>query len=727
MLLGNDITISKKLTMKIEQLNHVLSSYTDKHKNIESELNKARASQAELEMLNNIIKYAPDLIYWKDTYLRHLGCNDKFAHSAGYKHREDIVGKSDYDFPWRAQAYKYSLDDAEVIRTGNPKLNIEDIVLLQDSSEIRVVTNKVPLRNSQGEVVGVLGISSDITHQKRIETDLKLAKEAAEVANHAKTEFIANMSHDIRTPLSGVVGLAGILENSLDDPTHKNLAHNLAKSGHELLNMLNEILDVISADNFDTNDIHEEAFDLHHLIQSIGNLEQSSLQLKNIQLLTNIDPKIPKNLISDYKKIHHILLNLIGNAIKFTNMGHIEIKITLLERQAEQALLQFQVIDTGKGIPPEALSKVFDAFFRVTPSYKGIDKGHGLGLHIAQTYVHLLNGTISVESILNKGSTFSFTLPLKIADATITLPQPLHKQPLVHSKQKNTPIALIPCTSLPNQPHILIVEDNPIALMVAKTLLNNAKLNPIAATDGESAFELLKTRSFDLILSDVGLPGISGIELARQIRAFEKEHCKNPTPIIGLSAHAEKKTHAICLNAGMNEVIIKPITTELIHNLIRKYALSDNPNHAMIISPHKKPSEQTTAKSALSENLPNIETQLFELEQFMIFDIEKAKKVLGDSETNLIEMIKINMLSVIPEELPLMQQAHQKKDWQSITNIAHKLKGGFIYIGLTRAAMACQYLERYYKAGHTQLLENLYEQVLQTLNITTASLRSFIQ
>ena len=282
---GNQITvISNKVPLRDSQgkVIGILGIATDitNQKKIEYELRRSKGLLEELYMLDNIIKYAPDMIYWKDKNSIHLGCNDQFAIAAGFENRKDVIGKSDRDFPWRDQAEKYNADDREVIESGEPRLNIEDIMPFKNGKKAIVITNKVPLRNREGKVIGVLGIATDITHQKQIETDLKVAKEAAEAGEQAKTEFIANMSHDIRTPLSGVVGLGNIVEKEVTDPKIKSKIHDMVKSADELLNMLNEILDVVSLSNITINDIFEEPFDLLHLVQTIIDLEQSSVDLK---------------------------------------------------------------------------------------------------------------------------------------------------------------------------------------------------------------------------------------------------------------------------------------------------------------------------------------------------------------------------------------------------------------------------------------------------------------
>lgn len=697
-----------------------------------------------LDYLENIIGCMPGSVYWKDRDGIYRGGNDYLAQIAGFKSRKEIVGKTDNDF---AEAFHWSKEmvervvrfDMAVMELGIPKYNYEELPFKDaDGNEIVQLSNKVPLFDKNNNVIGLVGISVDITERKQMEEELKIAKNAAESADHAKTEFIANMSHDIRTPLSGVVGLANILEDRLQDPNQKSLAHDLSQSGTELLNMLNEILDVISADNINTNDIHEEIFDLRRLVQGIVDLEEPSTILKKIQLLANIDEKIPNILIGDQKKIHHILLNLVGNSIKFTTTGCVEIKIILLEKQKNSVQLQFQIIDTGKGIPPEALDKIFDAFYRVSPSYKGLDKGHGLGLHIAQSYTQLLGGKISVASKLDEGSKFSFSLALKIADKD-AVPQnvPQESSKLHPKASPSSP----PSTSadstqssdepLPdNAPQILVIEDNHVARTIAETLLRNAKCSVTTASDGESGLEMAKNRQFDLIISDVGLPGISGLEVARQLRDDEKKRGKPAVPLIGLTAHVGGSTHNDCINSGMNEVIIKPMNAETIETLCSKFFLGEG-TKLPAVDTSRSPEFAATPKpqksGGLGEDLPDTETELFSLEPLLIFDVDKARKILGNNNTLLMDLIKTTITSLIPEELLLMKQAHDTGNWKTVSRIAHKLKGGFLSIGLTRAATACQYLERYYKAGHTVLLEKLYAQVLETLDTTSVSLKSFIR
>ncbi len=521
----------------------------------------------------NIIGRLPCYVYWKNRNFVYLGCNNLTAQLLHLPSRQHIVGKTDYDFGWdKSLVDSYRAIDENVVYNGNAILNMEETVMMGDQI-VHLLVNKEPLLDEQNEIIGMLGISIDITERKKMEEELRIAKIAAETANHAKTEFLANISHDIRTPLSGIVGMAEILENDLTSSLQKKHARDLGQSGHELLNMLNEILDVVQAGELTSSDLNPTPFSIHHLIQSIVNLEYPSTLVKEIELRTQIDTNIPPVLICDHKKLYHVLLNLVGNAIKFTHAGHVDIKVTLLDKTDDTVRLEFQIIDTGKGIPTNALEHIFDHFFRVEPSYKGREKGHGLGLHFAQSYTELLGGKIEVTSQLDVGSSFFFTLTMPIEKAGLVVtnktshPKPIDRASPSAESDTIQAIAKTPDKAL----HILIIEDNHIALKIVDLMLKQAEFSSTPATNGEVALELATTQHFDFIFSDVGLPGISGIEFTQQLRSFEKKYARQPVPIVGLTAHGDGKTHIECLKAGMNDIMIKPLSLPILKAMIAKY------------------------------------------------------------------------------------------------------------------------------------------------------------
>ena len=682
------------------------------------------SAEAGLEdlQLENVLNYAPGLFYWKDKNSVYHGCNDEFARLAGLDSRAQVKGKTDRDLAWKDRAELYIDIDHKVIESGIPTLNHEEVVQMIDGRPMTAITNKVPLWNPNGEVIGLLGITIDITLQKEVEHALKIAKEQAEAANRAKIEFISNMSHDIRTPLTGVVGLAKMLEDSVLDPNQKQYAHWLGESGDQLLQMLNSILDVVSSDNANEDDLHEESFDIRRMIQDIVELERPSILVKGIDLVTYLDEGVPSFLNMDHVKLHRILLNLLGNAIKFTEKGSVEIRIILLERQDEDVTLQFQVTDTGIGISEELQKKVFEQFFRVLPSYEGLYTGHGVGLHIAQSYVRLLGGEIKIKSELNVGTTFYFDLCLKVG-YDIRKPDESH-EPIYPVKPSIGPVAsAVKTTALrhivdipSNAPHVLLVEDNKIALLMLENLVTQAGYRFSSATDGESALVLAKAHSFDFVITDLGLPKLSGIEFTRALRALASHYNNQSIPVFGLTAHADVKIKAECLEAGMNKAFTKPMTPAMLESIKINY-------FSLLCCPAPDANQADAAVGSLGIDLPNTEAELFGLEALPLLNIAQALNGIGNDMTLLKSILIAMVEQELPQDLEELYLLHAKSDWDTVEQLAHRMKGGLMYCGTERLVFACQYLERYRKAGHSKMLEPLYQQVCSIADQTIVAIK----
>ena len=525
--------------------------------------------------LGKIIKQMPCYVYWKDKEFRYIYCNDLTVQIMGLSSVEEVKGKTDYDFGWeRSVVDAFRETDIKILTTGEPVRNLTEDLIDKSGRIYHTLVNKLPIKNEAGVIIGILGITVDITEIQDMQIALQKAKEAAEVASIAKTEFIANMSHDIRTPLTGVIGLSKIMEDKSNDPDEKQYAHWINESGKQLLSLLNGILDIISAEHVNDNDLVYETFDLYRCIQDIEELELPTIKLKKLDLILDIPENIPQYLISDHTKLHRILLNLVGNAIKFTDKGHITISINLEERFEDSVRLRFKVIDTGIGIPIELQPKVFDRFFRVEPSYKGIYKGHGLGLHIAQSYVELLGGEITLSSEVNRGTEFHFDLVMKIGNPKTIINEEKNNHCVVDEKNSTSSLTADKCTAKyanAQTPYLLLVEDSPIALKMVQIAASNANCCYESAEDAFAALELIKNKSFDLIVTDIGLPGMSGIELTSTIRKWEQENQRQHTPIIGLTAHTGQAEAKKCLQAGMNKVLIKPATFKLIQISVEEF------------------------------------------------------------------------------------------------------------------------------------------------------------
>ena len=365
------------------------------------------------EYLQNIIEHIPGYIFWKNTDCMLLGCNASFAKLAG-ETTETMIGKTDYELPWRFEETKrFIQDDKDVMITGIAKLNIEEPMRQSNGKQSVLLTHKVPLRDPDNNIIGVIGICSDITEQKKAEQELKLAKAKAEASDKAKTEFMQNMSHDIRTPFVGILGMAQhLLEVEADEQKRTKLGY-IVESSDQLLKFLTEIIELVKIEHGSYTVIYKN-FNIRDVIEDVLGIMQAQLYQKKLQLVTNYSPDFPETIFSDQLRIHRILLNLVSNAIKFTNAGSITIDVELLQQENNISLIKLVVVDTGIGIPQDKFEYIFENFNKLSPSYNGIYKGYGLGLQIVKQFMDDMNGKVNVESEPGKGSKFICIIPLKV-------------------------------------------------------------------------------------------------------------------------------------------------------------------------------------------------------------------------------------------------------------------------------------------------------------------------
>lgn len=647
--------------------------------------------QSKINYYENILAHMPGHVYWLDRNNVYLGCNDIQAKKVLLNSRHDIVGKVTLDLlKNEEQALENDRLNNQIMETGIAYTGIE-CTTMSDGDGI-YFSQKVPLRNELNEVIGLLGISIDITELKKTESALTVAKNLAEAANRAKVEFIANMSHDIRTPISGVVGMSQLLMDNLTHPEHKQFALWINQSGEQLLALLSSILDVVSAENVNESDINNETFDLRQCIDELVQLERPTTVLKNIELNVEIDERAPRYIVTDRVKLHRVLLNLLGNAIKFTEAGFITIDVKLVDFNGEQTYLQFQVIDTGIGISLDHQNQVFDRFFKANSSYAGVYSGHGVGLHIAQSYVKLLGGELNFTSQPGMGTTFYFDLPIIVPKVEETLDE------FNLADKSSIPIDMSNCDV--DVPHVLLVEDNAIALRMLELIVTQSGCHYTSTLNGEDALALFKETRFDLVITDIGLPSISGYKLTQCIRQWETELDKTPIPIIGLTAHAHAKDK--CLQSGMNDVFCKPLNRHIMKSILSEF-ISFNIDHSV-------------ASVKREHGLPD-DSKLFNLEQFPLLDLQHAEERIGNKAV-LFDMLHLMATQEIPNDELILQSAHAILDWDAIEKLVHKMKGGAVYCGTFKMQYACQYLERYRKAGRTALLEQLYQQLLSVLGET---------
>ncbi|KTD27032.1 PAS domain-containing sensor histidine kinase [Legionella maceachernii] len=663
--------------------------------------------------MENIIAEIPVSVYWMNKDCVYLGCSNSMARLLNLKSRHEIVGKTYADLYDEISASYYKKADQEVMSQG-VSLSLEEPMYHPNGRKEIYLSKKVPLCDPDGNLIGMLGISVNITDRKEMEENLRQAKMAAEAANQAKTEFLENMRHDIRTPLTGIVGFADILEMESDNPQVKEYAENLVASSHALLDLLDEVLEAIRVSSGEIPRLKKK-FNLQKTLQQIIELNRAKAAQKKLKMTFNYDSQIPRYLIGDKIRIHRIALELVANALNFTDTGYVKLTATLAQQDHRELIIKLVVEDSGIGIPKDKQQEIFLQFKRLTPSYQGIYKGAGLGLSVIKQFVDELNGEIYVESEVGKGTRFTCLLPLQqsLLNDEFGVDDEMEK---VIDKPYETTYAqeIKPSQKASNQTQyrVLVVEDNPIAQTVAKSILAQLNCQADIAESGNKAVEMWKAGAYDLIFMDIGLPDIDGYQVTHLIRVQELAK-KSHTPIIALTAHAGDENKKRCIDAGMNAVLTKPLTVKSCTDIVDAFI------------PGKHPHKTQESLNYFSD-LPQQTDELFNLSPFPLLDIKEGIKTTG-SKTALADMLTFMVNESLPDDLAAMKKAHAAQDWDKTQQLAHKIKGGAVYVGTVRIKMACQYLERYWKTGQRNLLEELYQQILKVIEESLSEISHWLE
>jgi signal transduction histidine kinase/ActR/RegA family two-component response regulator len=393
----------------------------------------------------------------------------------------------------------------------------------------------------------IIGIV-DISTIRAAQSVLEVARERAETASRAKSEFLATMSHEIRTPLNGILGMVQLLKRSDLDNQQQEYLDAIARSGEGLLVLLNDILD-LSRMEASRLELSHEPFDLGRVIEDLKSMMVPLASEKHIDLRMEVSDEVPRFLSGDAARLRQILLNLVGNAIKFTNQGQVVVRVSATEPDANQALsLRFSVTDTGIGIPVEMQSIIFERFTQGDQSISRRFGGAGLGLAIVKRLVNMMGGEIGVTSQSGQGSTFAFDVRVHLAQGQIHLPT---RSGVVVNKPDH---AL----------KILVAEDVDINRRVVKGLLNSEGHQVIEATNGREAVDAADAEEFDAILMDLQMPVLDGYEATQLIRSGSGP--SRHSPILALTANILKDEQVHCLAVGMNGFIIKPFTLDKLMN-----------------------------------------------------------------------------------------------------------------------------------------------------------------
>lgn len=495
----------------------------------------------ERDTLRTLMDHLPDFIYVKDMQGRYVTVNEAVRKVLGANTVEEVAGRSPADFLPPGQADQELADDRAVLESGKASTDREELIVDAEGHEMWLLTSKVPLRDSRGRITGLVGIDRNITKLKRTEQQLRSAKEMADAANRAKSDFLANMSHEIRTPMNAIIGMTDLL---LDTPLTRTQREYLAmvqSSGESLLNLINDILDFskIEAGKFD---LDIASFDVRECMGSTMKSLGPRAHQKGLELALRVAAEVPEFVLGDAQRIRQIVLNLVGNAIKFTEMGEVVLEIDVRERTPDGALLRFAVKDTGIGIPVEKCARIFEKFEQADASTTRRFGGTGLGLTISARLVELMGGRIWVDSCPGVGSAFQFEIALQVDRAE----RPPRKQ-----------LPRVDVTGLP----VLIVDDNATNRRILGDMLANWGLNPTLCDTADGALEALGAsdelgRPYQLLISDVNMPDVDGLMLARQIT---ERGLLNPAKIVLLTSGARPDDAVRLRELGVQHHLLKPV------------------------------------------------------------------------------------------------------------------------------------------------------------------------
>lgn len=423
----------------------------------------------------------------------------------------------------------------------------------KDGAYLWFETNNQIILETNGSIKEVVAVIRDISDLLKSEELIK-EKEAAEFANKAKSEFLANMSHEIRNPLNSIIGLSNSLSRINLSDEQRNIIESLKISSNNLMNILNDILD-FSKIEANKTDILNNHFSLRDVVNDVFSSNHAAAGFKNLSYTLNIEDTVPEYLFGDCVKLKQILINLTGNAIKFTERGDVNVLVKENRRKKNKSFLHFEIKDTGIGIKEEDFPKLFQSFTQLDSSTTKSHSGTGLGLAIVKRYAELLNGTVGFESSYNKGSTFYIDIPFVISEK---------KSMEKYSEVKNTIIAA-------SKPLILLAEDDGINQLYMKGFLNKLGYAVDTAFNGLQVIEKYEQKKYDIILMDGQMPKMDGFEATRRIREKEKESGRNSV-IIAITGYAVAGDKEKFLNAGMDDYVSKPIDENMLTDLLEKYA-----------------------------------------------------------------------------------------------------------------------------------------------------------
>ncbi len=492
-------------------------------------------------------------------------------------------------------------------------------------------------------------VARDLRERKIAQEELTIARKRAEEANRAKTVFLANMSHAFRIPMNSIIGMSELLLKTDLSKKQFNFLNVIIKSAENLMVIVNDLLDISKIESGEIM-LQNKTFSVKDVISSVINNQFYNVRYKGIELLSDFLVYGEDYLVKgDSFRLNQILLNLVENAIKFTDKGKVEIKVKRDESKTNGCLLLFEVVDTGVGINPERMQEILASIANNRPISAEVSSGSGLGLVISNKLVELMGGKLNISSELNIGSVFSFSIKFDCGNENelIENEKTTEQTPAIHSM---------------DNVRVLLAEDQVFNQMVVQSMVEDWGFDIDIVENGQQAIDRLKVKSYDVVLMDIQMPVMDGVEATKRIRTeFEKPVCD--TPIIAITANAYSDNHRKFMEAGMNDTISKPFKSQV---LFHKIANSLGMTNSDFLHPTVNFSDTDSVLSAREEQL---------------YDLSVLKGISKDNQQTIQKMLTV-FVEKASEEMAQIQGASKEQNWQHLAAVAHKMKPALAYLGM---------------------------------------------
>jgi PAS domain S-box-containing protein len=630
---------------------------------------------AQKDFLQTLMDAQPDVVFAKDTESRILMVNRAFCEATGIS-RDDALGKTDFDFCSHEDASLYQSMDQLLFTTGQPTRNEEQIGRASGKAGM-YETIKVPHRDAAGQIIGLIGVSREITARKEAEQELLKAKEQAEAATAAKSQFMATISHEIRTPLNGIIGMTSLLLTTPLDKEQTDYIETIQASGDTLLTLINDILDFSKMASGHLN-LDALPFALAGCVTRVVNMVTPLARQKGLRLVTELAPDLPSHIIGDTTRLGQVLSNLVSNAVKFTDHGQIVLAVSVHARAAGAIELLFSVRDTGIGIPADKLGTLFVRFTQVDNSTTRRYGGTGLGLAISKVLVERMGGRLWVDSTLGEGSTFSFTIRCDLGRE-----DELHRRAILG--RMGSAVHEPAIRSL----RILVAEDNAINRKVALGLLQQLGYAADVAVNGAEVLEMLEKRAYDLVFMDLHMPVMDGLTTTREMASRWPDHHR--PAIIAMTADAMQGDRERCLAAGMNDYISKPVSLESLGAALARWGRT-------------MPSDTSRADAPM----------IIDREIFETYGVELMHELLQ------------TFIATVPPRLVVMKQLATQQQTARLSEEAHTLKGAGLNMGANQFAEVCRSIEEQGRRGELAGLDALLVELEQSYEQSRLALEAIL-